>query len=103
MVVGALAAAGCAGDVAEPQRTNVLLITIDTVRADRIGAYGYAAAQTPAMDLLAAEGIRFAQVTAPAPTTRASHATIFTGLAPPSHGVRDNAANGLTATADTSS
>jgi len=97
----AAGAAACGAPQTSSAPPNLLLITIDTVRADRIGAYGYAAAQTPAMDLLAAEGIRFAQVTAPAPTTLASHATIFTGLAPPSHGVRDNAANGLGATADT--
>jgi len=101
LLVGALAAVGCGGGVSEPQATNVLLITIDTVRADRLGSYGYATAQTPAMDQLAAEGIRFDRVTAPAPSTLPSHATIFTGLAPPSHGVRDNAANGLADTADT--
>jgi len=97
----ALLASGCAGGAPREQPTNVLLITLDTVRADRLGAYGYQGSQTPAIDRLAAEGIRFEHAIAPAPTTLPSHASLFTGLAPPSHGVRDNAANGLADSAST--
>jgi choline-sulfatase len=70
---------------------NVLLITIDTVRADRIGAYGYAKAATPAIDRLAREGVRFADATTQAPLTGPAHAAILTGQYPARLGVRDNA------------
>jgi arylsulfatase A-like enzyme/Tfp pilus assembly protein PilF len=69
---------------------NLLVITLDTTRADRLGAYGYAAAETPALDRLAREGIVFEQASTSAPITLPAHATIFTGRFPPSHGVRDN-------------
>jgi arylsulfatase A-like enzyme/Flp pilus assembly protein TadD len=73
-----------------PQRPDVLLITIDTLRADRLGCYGYPAARTAHIDALAAEGVRCDDVLAAAPITMPSHATILTGLYPPAHGVRDN-------------
>jgi arylsulfatase A-like enzyme/Flp pilus assembly protein TadD len=66
------------------------LVTIDTLRADRVGAYGWTQARTPAMDQLAAEGIRALDAIAAAPITMPSHATLLTGLYPPAHGVRDN-------------
>jgi arylsulfatase A-like enzyme len=71
-------------------RPNLLLVTIDTLRADHVGAYGDAAARTPSLDALAARGVRFAQAQSPVPMTGPSHATILTGLYPPVHGVRDN-------------
>jgi arylsulfatase A-like enzyme/Tfp pilus assembly protein PilF len=74
-----------------PPPPNVLLITIDTVRADRIGAYGYTKGATPAMDRLAREGVRFADATTQAPLTGPAHAAILTGLYPARLGVRDNA------------
>ena len=70
---------------------NVLLVTLDTVRADRIGAYGYAPAATPALDRLAREGVRFADATTQAPLTAPAHAAILTGTYPARLGVRDNA------------
>jgi arylsulfatase A-like enzyme len=69
---------------------NVLLITIDTLRADHIGAYGYARARTPALDRLAAGGVRFDRAFAAAPITLPSHATLLTGRYPPGHSARDN-------------
>ena len=69
---------------------NVLLVTIDTLRADRVGAYGHAPGLTPTLDGLAAEGLRFESVHAHAPLTLPSHASIMTGRIPPRHGVRDN-------------
>ncbi len=69
---------------------NLLFVTIDTLRADHVGAWGNAAAETPALDGLAARGVRCARAEAAAPLTGPSHATIFTGLYPPEHGVRDN-------------
>ena len=69
---------------------NVLVLTLDTTRADHLGCYGKADAETPAIDGLAADGVRFADAVTVAPVTLPSHATIFTGLTPPSHGIRDN-------------
>lgn len=74
---------------------NVLLITLDTVRADRLGAYGYAQARTPHLDALAARGVRFDDAVAPSPITGPSHAAMFTGLYPGRLGVRDNATTPL--------
>jgi arylsulfatase A-like enzyme/Tfp pilus assembly protein PilF len=78
------------GRRASPKGPNLLLITIDTLRADHVGAYGATTAATPALDALAAEGVRFDQVQTAAPLTGPSHATILTGLYPPMHGVRNN-------------
>lgn len=73
-----------------PPRPSVLLITLDTTRADHLSPYGYASAQTPIYDQLAAEGTVFDRAYSTAPLTIVSHSTIFTGLNPPAHGVRDN-------------
>ena len=69
---------------------NVLLITLDTTRADHLGCYGYASARTPALDGLARGGVRFARVYCPAPLTLPSHCSILTGLYPLKHGVHNN-------------
>ena len=69
---------------------NLLLITIDTLRADHVGAYGYTRARTPTLDALAAAGVRFDRAYAAAPITLTSHATLLTGRYPPGHGARDN-------------
>jgi tetratricopeptide (TPR) repeat protein len=68
----------------------VLLVTIDTLRADAVSAYGNPAASTPVMDALAAKGARFTTAVAHVPLTGPSHASILTGLIPVRHGVRDN-------------
>jgi len=70
---------------------NVLLVTIDTVRADHIGAYGATTGATPTLDRLAREGVRFADATSQAPLTGPAHAAILTGQYPARLGVRDNA------------
>lgn len=69
---------------------NILLVTLDTTRADRIGAYGYSLAKTSHLDRLAAEGVRFNRTIAPAPITLPSHASLFTARYPFAHGVRNN-------------
>ena len=74
---------------AGPIRT-VIVITVDTLRADRVGAYGWAAARTPAMDALSSRGVRFRRAFATAPITLPSHASLLTGLYPPGHGARHN-------------
>lgn len=70
-------------------RPDVFLITIDTLRADHVHCYGYDSIQTPALDQLAKDGIRFTQAFTPSPLTNSSHTTILTGLLPSSHGVTD--------------
>ncbi|HET7694721.1 MAG TPA: sulfatase-like hydrolase/transferase [Vicinamibacterales bacterium] len=72
-------------------RPNVLLVTIDTLRADAIGAYGHPRAGTPWMDRIAAAGVRFDRAHAHNVVTLPSHANILSGLYPIDHGVRDNA------------
>lgn len=79
------AAAGC----------NVLLITMDTTRADHLGCYGMSAAKTPNLDALAASGARFDACYSQAPITLVSHSTLMTGVYPPEHGVRDNGSYAL--------
>lgn len=74
----------------DARRPNVVLITIDTLRADRLGAYGHKAARTPHLDRLAAEGLLFKRAYSQAPLTLPSHASILTGLYPPQHGARLN-------------
>ncbi len=69
---------------------NVVVVTLDTTRADRLGCYGHQRAETPVLDRLAAEGIRFDDAVACVPLTLPAHASIFTGLDPPNHGVRNN-------------
>ena len=78
------------GPVGRDSRLNVLLITLDTTRADRLGCYGYAAAKTPHLDALARGGVLFRNVYAQAPLTLPSHCSIMTGLDPLGHGVHNN-------------
>ena len=90
-MVLALVAEGCSGRLGgAPQRPNVLLVTIDTCRADHIGCYGYRAAATPTLDGLAARGVRFSTAVAHVPLTGPSHTSILTSRTPLGHGVRDN-------------
>ncbi len=70
--------------------TNVLLITLDTTRADALGAYGQTLPSSPHIDRLAREGVVFEQAIASNPETLPSHATLFTGRFPFAHGVRSN-------------
>ena len=78
-------------------QSNLLLVTIDTLRADRLGSYGYARARTPVLDQMAREGIRFERAFSPVPLTLPAHASILTGTYPPYHGLRDNSGYVLSA------
>lgn len=69
---------------------NVVVITIDTLRADRLGCYGYGPIDTRNIDGVAERGVRFSQVLSQVPITLPSHSTIFTGLLPTQHNVREN-------------
>jgi len=89
----AVAAAACSA-ASPPQRDpsqNVLLITIDTLRADALGAYGNKTVETPWLDRLAAAGVRFTAAHASTVVTLPSHANILSGVYPFRHGVRENA------------
>ena len=84
-----------------PERASVLLVTIDTLRADRLGAYGGPAGLTPALDAFAARGVVFEEALASVPLTLPSHATILTGLEPPRHGVHVNGSSVVPAELET--
>ena len=75
---------------ASPPAPNILLITLDTTRADRLGAYGYAPAHTPNLDRLAREGVLFEHARTATPTTLPAHVSLLTGRYPSVHGVRNN-------------
>jgi choline-sulfatase len=92
LVSAALAlTSACAREQAPlPKPTNLLIVTIDTLRADRLGIYGAANVSTPHLDRLAREGAWAPQAVVHAPLTRPSHASLFTGLYPAEHGIRDN-------------
>ena len=69
---------------------NLLLVSIDTLRADHLGCYGYAGAETPRLDALARSGLRFARAATVVPLTLPAHSSLMTGTFPAWHGVRDN-------------
>ena len=76
--------------VAATARPDILLVTIDTLRADRVGAYGDPLAKTPTLDGLAADAALFRQAHSVTPLTLPSHASMLTGRYPVHHGLRDN-------------
>lgn len=84
-----LALAGCGGGPSEPRPRNVLLVSIDTLRADHLGCYGYERDTSPRLDALAAQALRYAHVVAPAPWTLPSHAGLLTGRHPFELGVTE--------------
>jgi len=102
-LVGAPGASGCAPpqEIRPPSRLNVLLITIDTLRADAVGAYGRSGNPTPWIDRVAAGGVRFASAHAHNVVTLPSHANILSGRLPIDHGVRDNSGFRFPANQDT--
>ncbi len=75
---------------AEPAADNLLFVSFDTTRADRLSSYGYARTTSPAVDSLATRGARFTRAYSHVPSTMPAHGTMFTGLLPPEHGVRCN-------------
>jgi choline-sulfatase len=99
LLIPALAAAGLVAflilkprgaALPEAADTNLLVITVDTCRADHIGAYGNPSAKTPNIDRVAADGVLFENCLTPVPLTLPAHCSIFTGLYPPGHQVRNN-------------
>jgi arylsulfatase A-like enzyme len=88
-LVAALAAAwlGAGCGAAADRGPNLILISIDTLRADRLGCYGAARTTSPALDAFAAQAVRFERAYAAAPWTLPSHVTMLSGLLPSTHGV----------------
>jgi arylsulfatase A-like enzyme/Flp pilus assembly protein TadD len=89
LAAAAFAALRLAGE-SGPTGWNLVLLSVDTLRADHLSSYGATALRTPNMDRLASEGLLYENVSTVAPTTLPSHASLFTGLTPVAHGVRDN-------------
>jgi arylsulfatase A-like enzyme/Flp pilus assembly protein TadD len=79
------------GEGRREESLSVLLVTVDTLRADALGSHGHPGGATPVMDQLAAGGVRFASARAHNVVTLPSHANILTGRLPTAHGIRDNA------------
>jgi len=94
--IGFLQGCGRSGD-----RPNVLLITLDTTRADRLGCYGYPNGLTPTIDGIAGQGILFERAYSTVPLTLPAHSSMMTGLYPPEHGTRINGRNALPETVQT--
>jgi arylsulfatase A-like enzyme/tetratricopeptide (TPR) repeat protein len=94
LLLGVALAAAAASRAKPPEparrRPNLVLVTLDTTRADHLGCYGWTHARTPNLDALARRGALFERCDTAAPITLPSHATILTGLFPTRHGVRDN-------------
>ena len=87
----ALGFVGCQRAAApKPKAQHVVLVTIDTLRADRLGCYGAREVATPQLDRIAGEGALAVEASAHVPLTRPSHVSLFTGLLPTEHGIRDN-------------
>lgn len=97
LVLGAvmLGIGGCSRESAAPRQPNLVLVTLDTVRADHLGCYGDREAATPWLDRLAGEGLRFANASSAVPLTLPSHTSLLTGLLPPHHGLRNNGVGAL--------
>lgn len=87
LLLGLWATAGC--NRPPKPLPNILLISIDSLRSDHLGSYGYARDTSPNLDMLARSGARFETVVAPSPWTLPSHVTLLTGRHPAAHGVND--------------
>ena len=74
----------------EVEKPNVILVTLDTTRADHLGCYGHSQARTPNIDALALRGVLFSQAASTSPLTQPAHSSIMTGMYPTHHGVRIN-------------
>ena len=94
LVAAAIVAAGCGGSRPEklrlPAGAPIVLVSIDTLRADHLPVYGYGGVATPALTALAGDGVVFDHAYAHTPLTLPSHASILSGLLPADHGLRDN-------------
>jgi choline-sulfatase len=102
VLAAVLAAVGCSRPTPRPiVAKHLVLVTIDTLRADRLSCYGSRTVATPHLDAIAAQGALCRDVSVQAPLTRPSHVTILTGRYPAEHGIRDNVAPALAANVPT--
>jgi arylsulfatase A-like enzyme len=85
----ALSVPSCAPELA-PRRPNIVFVSIDSLRRDHVGCYGYGKATTPVIDALAADGVRFDSAVSTTSWTLPAHAAMFTGLYDSTHGLYDN-------------
>lgn len=87
-----LGTTGCGSGGAEdvPGGRPIIVVSVDTLRSDRLPAYGYDGVETPAIDALREDAVLFERAYSPVPLTLPAHASLLTGLLPPDHGVRDN-------------
>jgi arylsulfatase A-like enzyme len=100
LAITAIALIACAAAAVfpwHPRPTSLVIITLDTTRADRLSVYGFNNVPMPGLERLAREGVVFDRATSVAPLTLPAHCSLFTGLFPPAHGVRDNADGALAA------
>ena len=97
LLIGLATAAICeaCNRTSQPSISGVVIVTLDTTRADRLSPYGFMDVATPALDRLARDGIVFERAMSVAPVTLPAHTSLFTGLFPPGHGVRDNSDEAL--------
>ena len=95
LVLAAALCLACARTRPVERPASALLITVDTLRADRLGSYGDGRARTPVLDRLAGQGVVFERAYTPVPITLPAHVSLMTGLIPPAHGVRGNGAFAL--------
>jgi arylsulfatase A-like enzyme len=93
-VLALLAGSGC-GPAAAPAPERIVLVSVDTLRADHVGCYGARGARTPHLDTIAARGVRFEAAVSPVPLTLPAHTSLLTGRDPPAHGVRHNSIHRL--------
>src|SRR6266480_6836854 len=91
----AICASASLGTTSPGAAPNVVVITIDTLRADHLGCYGYKQIRTPNIDALAADSVRFERAYTPVPVTLPAHTAIFTGTYPLLSGIHDFSANKL--------
>src|SRR5438552_2419100 len=85
-----IATSGVVGCATPSEPTNLVVITIDTLRADHLSGYGYPRQTTPSIDRLMRQGVGLLAASTPMPTTAPSHASLFTGTYPRTHGVMKN-------------
>ena len=107
LVAVAVVTAACGGAATPPPAAapsgprHFVLVTIDTLRADRLGVYGATSVPTPHLDRIATEGVHAADASAHVPITRPAHASLLTGRLPSEHGLRDNISLPLAASVPT--
>jgi arylsulfatase A-like enzyme/Flp pilus assembly protein TadD len=89
-LIATLALTACGRRGAVDPRAPIILISIDTLRSDHLPAYGYTRVATPAIDAFSADSVVFERAYSQCPLTLVSHASVFTGLMPAAHGIRDN-------------